>query len=170
MNEKNQYRIPAQDLCMGDPAPFGQRWEARVPLPLSEIGDLARALHSRYSEYRPGDLVNICSFDSLRWNHLQEMATFRIVSIDHNALAIVQIGEIVVVPKPAPVVVNPEMPDLKIVPLNNTFEVRDGQGNVIDLFVERKQAEVFIDGLVKAAKVPAKPVASAGKTKSGALV
>ena len=140
----NFYRIPAHDICMGDPAPFGQRWEARVPLPLKDVGDIGKALHTRYGDFRPGDLVNVCAFDSLQWNHLLEVAAFRVASVDHNEVAVVAVGKPVAVPKPDPKVEADAASNLVIAQNKNAFEVRDERGNVIDVFVDRKQAVDFI--------------------------
>lgn len=161
---KNQYRIPAQDICMGDPAPFGQRWEARAPLPFAKIGDLGKALHSRFSEFRPGDLVNVLSFDSLRFAHLVELAAYRVASTDHNTLTLIQIGDTVKVPKPQPDdAVSAGEASLVVVERNGSFEVKDDKGNVLDLFVERVQAERFIADLAAAAKTRPAPTKAKAK-------
>jgi hypothetical protein len=137
------YRIPRADICMGEAAQFGQRWEARVPVPISKIDDIGLALHSAFSSFRVGDLVNVCAFDDRGWTALTEIGSYRIQSLDHDRIKTVQVGEIVKVPKPkAPGALKPGE-KLNVVAVNNCFEVRDPKGNVIETFVDRKQADTF---------------------------
>ena len=137
------YRIPRSDICMADAMPFHQHWEARVPVPIKEVGDVGLALHAAFSSIKPGDEVVLCAFDKHDWLHMIELATYRITSTDDNRIKVVQVGEIVAVPKAKKIKALAPGEPLDIKEVNGTFQVRDGKGNVIETFVERKQAEAF---------------------------
>lgn len=137
------YRLPRTDICMSESMPFNQHWEARVPLPIAKIDDIGLALHAVYASFRVGDLVNVCAFESRSWETLIEVASFRVHNLDNGRIKVLQIGETVKVPKTkTDARVKPGEP-LNVVPVNGTFEVRDGKGSTIETFVDRKQAEAF---------------------------
>lgn len=137
------YPIPRHDMFMGEPVQRGQPWTVFIPFPIKAIDDMGAALHSNYAMWQVGDLVHICAFDDRFWRHLTEGASFRIASLDDNKVKAVQIGEVWAVEKPK--TARPIAPGepLNVVPVNGSFEVRDGAGHTIEVFVERKQAEAF---------------------------
>lgn len=138
------YRINRNDLCMSDPMPFSQHWEARVTVPIDSIEDMGAALHPCISSLRPGDLVNVCSFEKHDWQRLKEVASFRVVSVDNVKVETVQITETIKVPARTANEEAAHQPVLRVVEVRGAFEVRDEKGNCLEAFVERDQAEAFI--------------------------
>jgi hypothetical protein len=139
----SNYQIPRVDICMADPMPFSQHWEVRIPLSIFDI-DLGKALQNSYSQFKPGDLIQVCSYRDKTWSRLTETADFRIVSCNSLKLEAVQITETVKVPAASPEFDPTSKQNLHIVETKGAFEVKDGIGNVIELFVDRQQAEAFI--------------------------
>jgi hypothetical protein len=136
------YRIPRSDIVMSDPMPFNQHWEARVSVPIDEIGDVGLALHSAYAAFRVGDKVNICAFATRDWQEMTEVAEFRIHSLANSRVRTMRVGATAKVPKEvSPKVGAPGAP-LTVKPADNVFNVCDGD-HVVEVFVERKQAEAF---------------------------
>lgn len=138
------YLIPRHDICMSDPMPFNQHWDARVPVPIADVGDVGKALHSAFASLRPGDRVDIASFADRAWTNAVEFATFRVTSLDDDVIKVIQIGDTVKVPKAKPASAKPADDQLEVVTVKGgAFEVRDGKGNTLETFVSRKQAEDF---------------------------
>ena len=140
----DNYRIARADMCMSDPMPFSQHWEARVTVPIDSIEDIGLALQAGFSSLRPGDLVNICSFDKLDWRHLVETASYRIASCDHGKIEAVQVSETVKVRAPKRNEIASDTVKLKVVTNGNSYEVRDQMGNSLEVFVTEQQAKDFI--------------------------
>lgn len=137
------YPIPRSDICMSDAMPFSQHWEARVPVPIKEIGDVGHALHAAYSSLRPGDSITICSFESKNWTHLLEVANFRIASMENSKIEVLQVGGITRFTAPKKEVKIARGDPLLVIPVNNTYEVRDEIGNTLEVFVDKRQADDF---------------------------
>ena len=139
------YRISRAEICMTDPAPFAQHFEARIAIPIADVSDMGIALNNAYSMIKPGDLINVCAYESRAWEAVTEVATFRVVATDKERLRLFQIGQTVKIPPAARVLPKPELTPLKVVKVGRSFEVRDGKGNIIEAFVDEKQAEAFKD-------------------------
>ncbi len=147
-----QVLIPRSDICMSDAMPFSQHWEARVAAMIEDIDDLGFALQTAYASFKPGDLVNICAYANNRWERLVEVASFRIVSCDNRKIETVLVTPITRVPAArfAPGEVDPS----KLVKVNvgKSWEVRDERGNILEAFVDEKQAQAFIDAAQRPVK------------------
>lgn len=141
------YVIPRHDICMSDAMPFSQHWEARVPVSIADIKNFGTALQTVYSSIRPGDLFNICSMERVggQWGRLKEIVTLRIVDCENNKIETIFVTDILKVKEnrddPAHVKNSP----LEVVKVGSAFEVRDVSGNVLEAFVEEKQAIDFRD-------------------------
>ena len=140
------YRIPTGDICMSEGMPFSQHYEARIPVPLSEIEeDPGLALHGAHGSMHPGDQVIVCSFERVGndWRRLKEVATYRIVA-KGKFLEAIRVSKITTVPAAKPIPIGAPLVELDIVTVgNNNFEVRDRAGNVVEQFGDRQQAEEF---------------------------
>lgn len=154
------YRIPTQDLSSSDDAQHGLRWNARIPVPISVIDDdPGLAFHSQFERMRPGDEVRVCAYErgTGAWRDglapVREIATYHIVAKAKAGTAskvarlrAVRIEPIFEVPAPREAALVEGVVALDIVPIGNKcFEVRDRKGNVIETFVDQKQAEEFRD-------------------------
>jgi hypothetical protein len=141
------YRIPRSDICMSDAMPFNQHWEARIPVPIEELGDLGTAFHSAFGSLLPGDQIEVCSFERVGgdWRRLLEIATFRIVEKTAERAEAVRVGKVFSVPEPMAKISETTVSQLVIVDVGKAFEVRDAAGNIIEQFVDKAQAEVFRD-------------------------
>lgn len=151
-----QYVIPRTDICMSDPMPFSQHWEVRIPVTIDMLGSLGAALQNSYMQFKPGDLVQVAAFTDKDFKRLLEVADFRIVSCNARTLEAVQITETVRVPAVLPENDPASQQNLVIKEVRGAFEVNDQLGNTLDAFVDKKQAQAFIDSYRKIT-APAKP-------------
>lgn len=134
---------------MSDPMPFSQHWEVRIPMRIDAIGDLGAALQNSYTSFKPGDLIQVSSFTTRDFVRLLEVADFRVVSCNSFKLETVQVTETVKVPEVRPEYDPASQQNLEIREVRGAFEVCDQLGNIIELFTEKKQAEVFIENYRK---------------------
>lgn len=78
----NDYRARTQDLCMGEPSPFQQKWEYRTVYPLEDVINSRFFLPVR-DTLRAGDSITLCRFDTNDFNSreakLLEVADVRVV-------------------------------------------------------------------------------------------
>lgn len=158
------YPIPRSDMCMSDPMPFSQHWEARIPVPISSIDDMGRSLQAAYTSLKPSDLVHICSFERNDWTRLTEVASFRVVSCDNGKIETVQVSDTVKVPA-RKVASNAEVAaEYEIIKMGHAFEVRDGHGSTLEVFVAHDQAATFIETMKAKAggQAPPPPPAHTG--------
>ena len=147
MSETKQYHIPRADMVMSAPMPFNQDWQARIPVPIAEVGDFGVALQAAYSSLRPGDRVDICSFErgAGEWVRFRAMVSVRVVAKADNKIEAVAVGPVFHVPdrETGPGTAG-DKPMLGVFANSQgAFEVRDTKGNIIELFVEKDQAEEF---------------------------
>ena len=158
-----QYYIPRIDICMSDAMPFSQHWEIRIPMTIEKLGNLGTALQNSFDQFKAGDLVQVSAFTDKNYVRLLETADFRIVSCFGRKIEAIQTTETIKVPAPRPEMDPSSKQNLHIVSKtagNQTaFEVQDGLGNVIELFVDEKQAHEFIANYEKITTEPPKPVA-----------
>jgi len=142
MNKR--FEIPRNAMCMSDPMPFSQHWEVRVSIPLEDIDNMGAALQNGYSSFRAGDLIHVCSFDKPDWKRLKELASYRVVSVENNKIEVVQVTEIIRVAA-AKEIANPlHHLKLEIRQVGRSWQVVDEKGNIIEAFVEEKQARAFL--------------------------
>jgi hypothetical protein len=148
-----QYHIPRHEMFMGEPVQRGQNWTVFVSVPIKDIDNIGDSLHSNYSMWQVGDLIHVCSFENRSWRHLEGGASYRIISLDDDTVKVVQIGDEWSVEKPKKAKTIAPGEPLEVQSVNGVFEVRDGKGNTIEMFVERRQAEAFArrEGTRKAA-------------------
>lgn len=137
----SDYLIQRHDLCMTDPAPFNQHWEARIAVPVSSI-DIGKALQPCGSALRAGDLVNITSFTRRDWLVMTEVASFRVAS-NASKVVVVQVGNTVAVPEHDVNRAENETVRLAIVQVGAAYIVQDEKGNDLETFVDMAQAETF---------------------------
>ena len=144
------YVIPRSDMCMSDPMPFSQHWEARVPVPLEEIEDMGAALQMACASMRPGDLVFVCSFEDKNWHVLTGTQAFRILSVAERRVHAATVSEITRFGNVKPLVNAPAPTKLHIAQVGNSFEVRDDKENPLEIFISKEQAESYIRNQPKA--------------------
>jgi len=137
-----QHRIPTSDICMADAMPFQQHYEARIAIPMKDVGDMGLALHGACATLKAGDQVIVCAYKKRDWQVMTEIAVFRIVE-NNNRIKTIQVGTTLSVPTPTTVVTLAPGQKLVVVPRDSVFDVQDGKGNVVETFVDRKQAEAF---------------------------
>lgn len=159
------YIIPRTDICMADPMPFSQHWEVRVPIPLDQL-NLGVALQNSFSQFKPGDLIQVTSFADKNYVRLCETADFRVVSCNSRKIEAIQITETIKVPAILPEDDPKSQQNLQIVCIRGAFEVQDGLGNVIELFVDEQQAKKFIEDY-KRITAPTTPARPAVEDRSG---
>lgn len=153
------YMIPRTDICMNDPMPFSQHWEIRIPISIEALGDLGASLRNSYDQFKPGDMINVCCFQSRKWERVTELAAFRVTACNPLKIETIQVTETIKVPAQDPSADPTSQQNLKLVEVRGAFEVRDALDNVIELFVEREQAVSFIESYKKitAPKEASKP-------------
>ena len=156
------YPIPRSDMCMSDPMPFSQHWDARVPVPISSIDDIGRSLQAAYTSLKPGDLVHMCSFERNDWTRLTEVASFRVVSCDNSVIETVQVSDTIKVPAKRVESGAEIAAKYEIIKMGHAFEVRDGHGNTIEVFVAHDQAVAFIETMKNKSR-PNAPSLSTGR-------
>lgn len=154
------YRIPVQDLSSIGDEQHGVRWSARIPVPISFIDDdPGSAFQSQFGRMQTGDQVRVCAFEpgTGAWRDgaapVLEFAEYLVThkipaggGIKTARLVACRIGDVKEIPKPGPADVVDGVLALDIVPVaGGNFEVRDRRGNVIEQFVDMKQAEEFRD-------------------------
>lgn len=138
------YLIPRSDMCMTDPMPFCQHWEARVSVPIASIDNVGAALRDAYDALKAGDLVNISAFEDKMWLKLTESAAFRVVSCIDKRVQVVQVSPTVIVrPGESKQDSPPEM-ELSVIKVRGAYEVRDPLNNTLDAFVDEEQAKSYV--------------------------
>lgn len=137
----SNYVIQRHCLCMSDPAPFNQHWEARVVADLSKI-DVGAALQPCITSLKAGDQLSITAFTKNDWRVISQVATFRVVSVAQT-VRVVLIGAITDIPAQDLERFEIENLRLKIVQRGSSFVVCDEQDNEIEAFSDLEQAETF---------------------------
>ena len=144
------YRIPRGDLQRSDPMDFGQTWYARIPVPISDIGDLGLAFLPCFAALETSDFIRITAFEDVRgrsFGRAIEVAEFIVALKDDDGLEIVPFRETVQLARYTSVEKSQDRSRdaLRIVRSGAAFEVQDAKGNSIETFVDREQAKEFAE-------------------------
>jgi len=137
-----EYLIQRHNICMSDPSPFNQHWEARVSVPLAGL-DVAAALQPCASVLKSGDLINIAAFTQSDWQVLTEVAAFRVTSV-HGRVKVLPVGDIARVPEEDISIAESATVRLHITQNGSAFTVEDESGNHLETFIDAQQAAEFI--------------------------
>lgn len=142
--EKKDFVIPRHDICMCEAMPFNQHWEARIPVPIEEV-NFNIAFQQIYTSLKAGDLVRVCYFDRNggEWGRLREVVSVNIVDVANRKIETVFATDILKVKDSRDDPQNVKNVSLEVVKVGNAFEVKDTNGNTIEVFVEEEQANEF---------------------------
>jgi len=130
----------------------GQHWEVQVPISVKDIGDYAIALRPCFGALRRGDFVRITGFERVGGDaYGRAIETVEVIVAardeDRSLLEVVPTGPTNVLPRYAPAgAEGARTPgELRIVRSGTAFDVQDEQGNSIDLFIDKEQAQEFMN-------------------------
>lgn len=159
------YRIPPNDIIMAsDGVGFATLYNARIPLPISQLGDLSEAFNGKLGSLYPGDKIVVHAYRPMKkgepalnnvpsqFYRLSQIATFYLAgkTVDEKTGQMhgifTQVGTIDLISDDGTIrQLKPRESDqLYKIEIGGGWEVRDLKGNVIEQVVTMQQAVEFI--------------------------
>jgi len=143
------FRLKPLNFAQCEGMPFQQHFEARVDRPLDDL-DMKELFRDLQDNLRIGDQVTVCAYMRDDWDQLMEIGVCRIVHKDNKEIEAAWTQSFTEVPAPSgkkKEFGNKHQKLYRKKEFGGGFTVQDEQGNVIERFKTKAEADDYITRL-----------------------